>query len=85
MVTNMTLKVIIGKLDEIAALTRIPRDTGSSINPDWQLIQKEDEKYFSQNTIKTQQTTDKIPYQSNIHLLQEYILDIIKYWIRTNS
>ncbi|CAF0826330.1 unnamed protein product [Adineta steineri] len=107
-ITQTPPKVIVGKLDEIAAITRKPLDTQSeffgrivdrgvllnggremkiksAINPDWRLIRKEDEDYYRQNTLKTQDISDKSRDQSSISSLQEHIPNIIKFWARTNG
>ncbi|CAF1079837.1 unnamed protein product [Adineta steineri] len=57
----------------------------SAINPDWQLIRKEDEDYYRQNTLKTQDISDKSRDQTSISSLQEHIPNIIKFWARTNG
>ncbi|CAF0721647.1 unnamed protein product [Adineta steineri] len=107
-ITQTPPKVIVGKLDEIATITRKLPDTQSeffgrivdrgvllnggremkiksAINPDWRLIRKEDEDYYRQNTLKTQDISDKSRDQSSISSLQEHIPTIIKFWARTNG
>jgi hypothetical protein len=107
-VTQTPPKVIIGKLEEIAVLTRKSADVqseffgrivergvmlnngrvmkiSSAINPDWRLIRREEEEYYRQKTMKTQETMDKTRDQSSVNLLQEHIPDIIKYWARTKG
>ena len=108
MITQIPPKVIIGKLDEIAALSRKPPDTlsefygrivehgivlnggremkiPSALNPDWRLIRKQDENYYRENTIKTQEEPDKKYEQAGSNLLQEHLPNIIKFWARTNG
>ena len=107
-ITQTPPKVVLGKLEEISALTRKAPDTyseffgrivdrgvvlnggremkiPSAINPDWKLIRKEDEDYYRQHTIKTQDSSKKIRDQTNENTLQEHIPDIIKFWARTNG
>ena len=57
----------------------------SVTNPDWRLIRKEDEDYFVEKTLKTEDAS-KTKYDSASAVsIQEHIPDIIKFWTRAKA